>query len=96
VYPAPGGEYADFILTRLGFLGVGESEENWQTAEANSDSEHEVPASDFAPRGASRFQTRVRNKLPKPLNIRNSPHGAIVEKLYTACSVGPPRNSSGI
>ncbi|GLI78461.1 hypothetical protein PoHVEF18_006776 [Penicillium ochrochloron] len=64
----------------------GESEENWQTAETNSDSEHEIPASDFAPRGASRFQSRVRNKLPKPLNLRSSPHGAFVEKLYTACS----------
>lgn len=87
----------DFILTCLGFLGVGgESEENWQTAETNSDSEHDIPASDFAPRGASRFQSRVRNKLPKPLNIRSSPHGAIIEKLYTVCSVGPPRNNSRI
>lgn len=77
----------DYILTRFGFLGVGGSEENWSAAEAHSDSEHEVPASDFAPRGASRFQNRVRNKLPKPLKLCNSPHGAIVEKLYTACSV---------
>lgn len=71
----------------LCLLGVGEREETWPAAETNSDGEREIPASDFAPRGASRFQTRVRNKLPKPLNLRNSPHGAIVEKLYTACSV---------
>lgn len=76
-----------YMLTRFGFLGVGGSEENWSAAEAQSDSEHEVTASNFAPRGASRFQSRVRNKLPKPLRLCNSPHSAIVEKLYTACSV---------
>ncbi|KAF3394540.1 Proliferating cell nuclear antigen [Penicillium rolfsii] len=64
----------------------GEPEESWQTAETNSDSEHDIPTSEFAPRGASRFQSRVRNKLPKPLNIRCSPHGAVVQKLYSACS----------
>lgn len=79
--------HRDCILTRFTFSGVGEREDNWPAAETNCESENEVPATDFAPRGASRFQSRVRNKLPKPLNLGNSPHGAIAQKLYTACSV---------
>ncbi|EPS27999.1 hypothetical protein PDE_02944 [Penicillium oxalicum 114-2] len=65
--------------------GIG-GEETWTADEMHSDSDHDVPTSDFAPRGASRFQKRVRNKLPKPLDLRSSSHGALVEKLYSACS----------
>ena len=63
--------------------GEGESEENWPVEETHSEDEP-----NFAPRGASKFQDRVRNKLPTPLDLSNSRHGVVVEKLYSACSVG--------
>ncbi|KAJ5477528.1 hypothetical protein N7539_007672 [Penicillium diatomitis] len=66
--------------------GIGGSVETWPADDMPSDGDDEVRASDFAPRGASRFQKRVRNKLPKPLDLRNSAHGALIEKLYSACS----------
>lgn len=67
--------------------GEGENEENWPAEETRSEDERAGPTSNFAPRGASRFQERVRNKLPKPLDLRNTRHGEVVEKLYSACSV---------
>jgi hypothetical protein len=65
----------------------GENEENWLVQEMHSEDEADAPSSNFAPRGASKFQERVRNKLPKPLDLTNTRHGKVVEKLYSACSV---------
>ncbi|KAJ5219305.1 uncharacterized protein N7498_001404 [Penicillium cinerascens] len=66
--------------------GEGESEENWLVQEMHSEDEADVPSTNFAPRGASKFQERVRNKLPKPLHLVNTRHGRVAEKLYSACS----------
>ncbi|KAJ5586788.1 uncharacterized protein N7459_002553 [Penicillium hispanicum] len=64
----------------------GEPEESWPVEETPSENGLDAPSSNFAPRGASRFQERVRNKLPKPLDLSNTRHGVVVEKLYSACS----------
>ncbi|KAJ5688696.1 hypothetical protein N7462_003088 [Penicillium macrosclerotiorum] len=66
--------------------GEGGSEDNWPLDGTQDDTNPDIPSSDFAPRGASRFQTRVRNKLPKPLDLKSTQHGAVVEKLYSTCS----------
>ncbi|KAJ5106315.1 hypothetical protein N7456_002990 [Penicillium angulare] len=66
--------------------GEGGAEENWPVDEAHSDNDADIPSPNFAPRGASRFQERVRNKLPKPLDLSDTRHGAVVGKIYSACS----------
>ncbi|KAJ5224311.1 uncharacterized protein N7469_007814 [Penicillium citrinum] len=66
--------------------GEGENEESWPVDEAHTEDEQDAASSNFAPRGASRFQDRVRNKLPKPLDLKNTRQGVAVEKLYSACS----------
>ncbi|KAJ5245967.1 hypothetical protein N7468_000950 [Penicillium chermesinum] len=67
--------------------GEGQNEGNWPVIETtHSENDSVGPSSNFAPRGASRFQERVRNKLPKPLDIQIARQGMIVEKLYSACS----------
>ncbi|QQK39599.1 Proliferating cell nuclear antigen [Penicillium digitatum] len=65
--------------------GEGGNEESWPVEENQSDDDH-TRSSNFAPRGASKFQNRVRNKLPKPLNIRGTPQVELIGKLYDACS----------
>lgn len=55
--------------------------------ETHTEDEQDAMSSNFAPRGASRFQDRVRNKLPKPLDLQNSRQGVVAEKFYSACSV---------
>ncbi|KAI2708306.1 hypothetical protein CBS147332_6367 [Penicillium roqueforti] len=65
--------------------GEGGNEESWPVEENQSDDDH-TRSSDFAPRGASKFQDRVRNKLPKPLNLRGTPQGELIGKLYGSCS----------
>lgn len=74
--------YSPFVV------GEGENEGSWPVEEtAHNGNDSDNPSSDFAPRGASRFQERVRNKLPKPLDIHSARQGMVVEKLYSACSV---------
>lgn len=68
--------------------GEGGNEESWPVEENHSDDDH-TRSSNFAPRGASKFQNRVRNKLPKPLNLRGTPQGQLIGKLYDTCSVRP-------
>jgi hypothetical protein len=68
--------------------GEGGHEESWPVEENQSDDDH-TTALNFAPRGASKFQTRVRNKLPKPLDLRCTPQSEFAGKLYDACSVCP-------
>lgn len=77
------------LVARLTYFvtGEGEPEESWPVGDTHTEDEGDHPSSDFAPRGASRFQERVRNKLPKPLDLRNTRQGAVVGKLYGACSV---------
>lgn len=41
----------------------------------------------FAPRGPSTLQSRIRDKLPKPLRLHER-HGSIA-RIHTACSVCP-------
>ncbi|KAJ5893358.1 hypothetical protein N7495_005049 [Penicillium taxi] len=66
--------------------GEGSNEESWPVEEIHNTDEDDILSSNFAPRGVSRFQERVRNKLPKPLELNTSRHGAVVEKIYNACS----------
>lgn len=67
--------------------GEGGNEESWPVEENQGDDDR--TSSNFAPRGASKFQNRVRNKLPKPLNLRGTPQGELIGKLYDTCSVQP-------
>ncbi|KAJ5629999.1 hypothetical protein N7528_003656 [Penicillium herquei] len=67
--------------------GEGDPEESWPIEGAYSENEEDVPSTNFAPRGASKFQDRVRNKLPTPLDLSNTRQSAVVGKLYNACSV---------
>lgn len=73
--------------SRASISGEGENEESWPVEETQGDNETDRQTPNFAPRGASRFQERVRNKLPKPLDLRNTRHGEVVENIYSACSV---------
>ncbi|KAE8359428.1 Mysoin-binding motif of peroxisomes-domain-containing protein [Aspergillus caelatus] len=67
--------------------GEGEHDPSWPVKEAeNSDIASESTAADFAPRGASKFQERIRNKLPKPLDLKSSHQRAALGKLYDACT----------
>ena len=83
-------KHRKLIYSRVLESGEGENEENWLVQEMHSEDEADPPPTDFAPRGASKFQERVRNKLPKPLDLTNTRHGKAVEKLYSACSVVVP------
>ncbi|KGO75397.1 Proliferating cell nuclear antigen, PCNA [Penicillium italicum] len=65
--------------------GEGGNEESWPVEENQSDDD-DTGSSNFAPRGVSKFQNRVRNKLPKPLNLRGTPQGELIGKLYDAYS----------
>ncbi|KAJ5503566.1 hypothetical protein N7463_006440 [Penicillium fimorum] len=65
--------------------GEGGNEESWPVEENQSDDD-QTRTFNFAPQGSSKFQDRVRNKLPKPLNLRGTPHGELIKKLYDACS----------
>lgn len=73
--------------SRASLSGEGENEESWPVEDTKNEDETDGQTPNFAPRGASRFQERVRNKLPKPLDLRNTRHGEVVEKIYSACSV---------
>ena len=71
-----------------GRLGTGEHDPDWPVKENEStDDGSDISATNFAPRGASKFQDRIRNKLPKPLDLRASRQGAALGKLYDACMV---------
>ncbi|KAB8221745.1 Mysoin-binding motif of peroxisomes-domain-containing protein [Aspergillus novoparasiticus] len=67
--------------------GEGEHDPSWPVKETeNSDIASESTAADFAPRGASKFQERIRNRLPKPLDLRSSHQRAALGRLYDACT----------
>ncbi|KAF4183588.1 hypothetical protein CNMCM7927_008982 [Aspergillus lentulus] len=67
--------------------GEGEHDPDWPVQETKSeDDPFDSPTSDFAPRGTSKFQARIRNKLPKPLELKSSRQRAVLGKLYDACA----------
>ncbi|PYH96382.1 proliferating cell nuclear antigen [Aspergillus ellipticus CBS 707.79] len=67
--------------------GEGEHDPNWPHQEAeHSDDFSDSTAADFAPRGVSKFQERIRNKLPKPLERKVSRQSAALGRLYEACT----------
>ncbi|GAB1192052.1 hypothetical protein APSETT444_001236 [Aspergillus pseudonomiae] len=67
--------------------GEGEHDPSWPVKETeNSDIASESTAADFAPRGASKFQERIRNKLPRPLDLKSSHQKAALGRLYDACT----------
>ncbi|KAB8068584.1 Mysoin-binding motif of peroxisomes-domain-containing protein [Aspergillus leporis] len=67
--------------------GEGEDDSSWPVKESeNSDVASESTAADFAPRGASKFQERIRNKLPRPLDLKPSHQRAALGRLYGACT----------
>ncbi|GFF91442.1 proliferating cell nuclear antigen [Aspergillus lentulus] len=67
--------------------GEGEHDPDWPVQETKSeDDPFDSPTSDFAPRGTSKFQERIRNKLPKPLELKSSRQRAVLGKLYDACA----------
>ncbi|OJJ62385.1 hypothetical protein ASPSYDRAFT_640555 [Aspergillus sydowii CBS 593.65] len=67
--------------------GEGEHDPDWTVKEPeNGDDLSDSTTADFAPRGASKFQTRIRNKLPKPLNLKASRQTAALGRLYDVCA----------
>ncbi|PWY82848.1 proliferating cell nuclear antigen [Aspergillus heteromorphus CBS 117.55] len=67
--------------------GEGEHDPNWPLKEAeHSDDFSDSTAADFAPRGVSKFQERIRNKLPKPLERKVSRQSAALGRIYEACT----------
>ncbi|RDW70647.1 Proliferating cell nuclear antigen [Aspergillus mulundensis] len=67
--------------------GEGEHSPDWPVKETDNEDElSDSTAADFAPRGASKFQTRIRSKLPKPLNLKASRQTAALGRLYDVCS----------
>ncbi|KAL4751304.1 hypothetical protein BDW72DRAFT_174134 [Aspergillus terricola var. indicus] len=67
--------------------GEGEHSPDWPVKEIeNEDDLSDSTAADFAPRGASKFQTRIRNKLPKPVNFKASRQTVALGRLYDVCT----------
>ncbi|KAL4989496.1 Mysoin-binding motif of peroxisomes-domain-containing protein [Aspergillus falconensis] len=67
--------------------GEGEHNADWPVKETeNEDELSDSTAADFAPRGASKFQTRIRNRLPKPVNLKASRQTAALGRLYDVCT----------
>ncbi|KAL6228946.1 hypothetical protein BDW75DRAFT_225948 [Aspergillus navahoensis] len=67
--------------------GVGEHNPDCPVKEAeNEDELSDSTTADFAPRGASKFQTRIRNRLPKPVNLKASRQTAALGRLYDICA----------
>ncbi|KAL3472928.1 Mysoin-binding motif of peroxisomes-domain-containing protein [Aspergillus californicus] len=67
--------------------GEGEHDPDWPVQETeHKDDLSDSTTADFAPRGASKFQTRIRNKLPTPLNLKGSRQTAALGRLYEVCS----------
>lgn len=82
--PPRGSSKVSFVVTS----GEGEHDANWPVQETeHSDDFSDSTAADFAPRGASKFQERIRNKLPKPLDQKVLRQRATLGKLYDACTV---------
>ena len=75
-------------FTFSGVSGEGENDLNSPVEPIeDEDGDYADPTSDFAPRGASKFQQRIRNKLPKPLDTKIARQGEAIGKIYDACAV---------
>ena len=70
----------------IGNSGEGENDGSCpvEEAEVNDDTDS---TGNFAPRGASKFQARIRNRLPKPRDAKSSRQLAALSRLYDACAV---------
>lgn len=80
--------HAVWIEVDSGILGEGESDHNWPVENEYEDGDSaDSTTADFAPRGASRFQERIRKKLPKPLDVKTTRQSEALGRLYDACSV---------
>ncbi|KAL1987995.1 hypothetical protein VTN96DRAFT_1519 [Rasamsonia emersonii] len=66
--------------------GEGERGQDW-TPQQDRDEEPPSPPPNFAPRGASTFQDRIRKKLPAPLELNTLRRGGTLGKIRDACSV---------
>lgn len=76
------------VVNQFGVLGEGENDPNWPAeVTENEDGDFADATTDFAPRGASTFQARIRNKLPKPLDAKVARQTEAIGKLYDACAV---------
>lgn len=67
--------------------GEGEGDQSWVIPETDNGGDISDSTPDFAPRGTSKFQDRVRNKLPKPLSLKNPGRRVALSRFYDACSV---------
>ncbi|KAJ9299135.1 hypothetical protein DTO271G3_3377 [Paecilomyces variotii] len=65
--------------------GAGERSEDWIPQEADNDTSSDTRL-DFAPRGISTFQERIRNKLPAPLDLTAARKTGALGKIHDACS----------
>lgn len=76
---------------RLIDFGVGEGENDYSWPLDPMDNEDGDQSgesmSNFAPRGTSKFQHRIRNKLPKPLDLQVARQSEAIGRIYDACAV---------
>ncbi|KAL1970580.1 hypothetical protein VTN77DRAFT_4224 [Rasamsonia byssochlamydoides] len=66
--------------------GEGERDQDWPL-QVDSQEELPSPPPNYAPRGASTFQERIRKKLPAPLEINSLRRSGTLGKIRDACSV---------
>jgi hypothetical protein len=69
-------------------LGEGERDQHWTPQQVGAEQDPISPSSNFAPRGTSTLQSRIRNKLPAPLEIRKIHRTGTLGQIHNACSVG--------
>ncbi|ODM24017.1 hypothetical protein SI65_01607 [Aspergillus cristatus] len=67
--------------------GEGESDNNWPVDfTENEDSDTANATMDFAPRGASKFPRRIRDKLANPLDSKVAHRSEALGRFYDACA----------
>ena len=75
---------------RVVVLGEGENGHDWAIPESDAEDDNTIGLNqDFAPRGRSRFQERVRNKLPESLDLSSPRHKTAFVRFYNVCLVWP-------
>lgn len=67
--------------------GEGENDGSYPIEEAEIRDDISDFTPNFAPRGSSKFQERVRNRLPNPRDARSSRQIAALGRFYDTCSV---------
>lgn len=70
-------------------IGEGENGYSWplDPMDKEDGGQSGESTSNFAPRGASKFQQRIRNKLPKPLDLQVARQSEAIGRIYDACAV---------